>query len=305
MSAVYFDFPLTDGSRVCVQRNDGLLEMPHIRPDGVMPPHAHEFYEMVLVMKNSCRHIYNDDETTLLPGDIFLIPPHRVHAYRFTEDILYYNCQFYMDAISPEWIRDINALTYDRLWDPDNSVLSPEMKGINRQGILHMSSEDAAVTAQFFDKILQEQEAPRPDSERMKKVILHLVLAGVNRIREKRLDLSKDTEQWKQKMITDTLGKFQRQIDVNWDMASLASEYHVSLSYFRSIFRQSTGLSPRQYLKHMRITRAVDMIQHHGMSLPDASVAVGIHDLNYFSRLCKQVTGYSPSHFRRKWTSEK
>ena len=33
----------------------------------------------------------------------------------------------------------------------------------------------------------------------------------------------------------------------------------------------------------------------------DASGAVGIYDLNYFSRLCKQFTGYTPSHFRRKW----
>ena len=35
-----------------------------------------------------------DPETTLIPGDLFMIPPHRSHMLHFTEDVLYYNCQF-------------------------------------------------------------------------------------------------------------------------------------------------------------------------------------------------------------------
>ena len=300
MPARYIDFPLTDGSRICVQRLDDLQNMPYILPDGTVPSHAHEFFEMVLVIKNSCRHIYQGDETTLLPGDFFMIPPHRPHAYQFTEEILYYNCQFYIDIISGEWLNDIHELTYDHLRDYNLNNHSYELKDINRQGILHLNPEDTAVTASFFDRILDEQIRSRHDSERMKRLLLHLVLSGMNRIREERITRLNSAENWKQKMIRDTLIRFENNLSINWDSDELAAQYHISVSYFRSIFREVTGVPPRQFLNQLRINRAVDMIQHQGKSINDASSAVGIHDLNYFSRMCKNITGYPPSHFRKK-----
>ena len=300
MSITYYDFPLTDGSRICVQHHKDLATMPHIRLDGSISFHAHEFYEMVLVIENSCRHIYQDDVTTLLPGDLFLIPPHQPHAYQFDEETEYYNCQFYIDMISARWIEDIHELTYDRLRESGSRGSAPENYGTNRRGILHMSPEDTAVTAVFFDKILMEQEHPRPDSERMKQSILHLVLAGINRVRLRSFAISDNEEKWKQQMISDVLGRFQGEISTEWDLDEIAAEYHISSSYFRSIFKKITGMPPRQYINKIRINRAVDMIQHQGLSLADASAAAGIYDLNYFSRLCKQFTGYSPSYFRRK-----
>ena len=49
MTTMYLDFPLTDGSRICVQRHADLRTLPYIRPDGRIPEHAHEYYEMVLL----------------------------------------------------------------------------------------------------------------------------------------------------------------------------------------------------------------------------------------------------------------
>ena len=115
MSGLYLDFPLSDGSRICVQRHEDRMHMPNMRSDGIVPDHAHEFYEIVLIIRNSCRHVYQQDETTLLPGDLFMIPPHRSHMLHFTEDVLYYNCQFFADALSGEWMDDVQSLTYDRL----------------------------------------------------------------------------------------------------------------------------------------------------------------------------------------------
>ena len=300
MPTLYLDFLLTNGSRICVQRHDDLQTMPNILPDGSMPNHDHEFYEMVLIVKNSCRHIYYDDETTLLPGDFFLIPPHRPHAYYFNEEILYYNCQFYIDAIASEWVEDVQALCYDRLRNVNIPRNYSELNDINRQGILHLNPEDTAVTASFFDRILDEQISTRSDSERMKRLLLHLVLSGINRIREKRILKLNQADHWKQKMIRETLSCFEKNINTNWETDTLAAQYHISESYFRSIFRDITGMSPKQFLNQLRINRAVDMIQHQGKSINDASSAVGIYDLNYFSRLCKNITGYPPSHFRKK-----
>ncbi len=298
MAGLYLDFPLTNGSRICVQRHEDRMHMPNMRADGIVPEHAHEFYEIVLIMRNSCRHIYQQDETTLIPGDLFIIPPHRSHSLHFTEDVLYYNCQFFADSVPGEWMEELQSLTYDRL---KTNVSGPAdlFFSIDRQGILHLNSEEAGETVKILELILKEQISTVSDSERMKRILLSLLLARIKRIRDQRFLMnSGDSRDWKEKIVHETLAAFEKGLDQDWDMDKLAAGYNLSTGYFRSIFREVTGMPPRQFLNRIRINRAIDMIQHQGSSIFDASSSIGIHDLNYFSRLCRQLTGYPPTHFR-------
>ncbi len=296
MAGLYLDFPLSNGSRICVQRHEDRMHMPNMRSDGIVPDHAHEFYEIVLILRNSCRHVYRQDETTLIPGDLFMIPPHRSHMLHFTEDVLYYNCQFFADALPGEWMEDVQSLTYDRLKSDSGSLTG--LFSIDRQGILHLNSEETDETVKLLELILNEQKSTFPDSERMKKVLLCLLLARIKRIRDQRFIPGRASGDWKEKIVHETLTAFEKGLARDWNMDELAAGNNISPGYFRRIFREITGMPPHRYLNQMRINRAVDMIQHHGASIYDAAGSVGIHDLNYFSRLCRQLTGYPPSHFR-------
>ncbi len=296
MAGLYLDFPLSNGSRICVQRHEDRLHMPNMRSDGVVPDHAHEFYEMVFILHNSCRHVYQEDETTLIPGDLFMIPPHRSHLLHFTEDVFYYNCQFFADALAAEWMEDVQSLTYDRL--KENFGGYDNIFRIDRQGILHLEGEEIKETVRLLELIFEEQNSAFPDSERMKQVLLCLLLARIKRIRDKRFIPNNSCGGWKEKIVYETLAAFDKGLDRDWDMSELAARNNISSGHFRKIFREITGMPPRQYLNQIRINRAVDMIQHQGMSIYDAACSIGIHDLNYFSRLCRQLTGYPPSHFR-------
>ena len=296
MAGLYLDFPLTNGSRICVQRHEDRMHMPNMRSDGIVPDHAHEFYEIVLILRNSCRHVYQQDETTLIPGDLFMIPPHRSHLLHFTEDVLYYNCQFFADALPGEWMEDVQALTYDRL--KANIGGFADRFSIDRQGILHLNSDEINETVKILDLILKEQSSTFSDSERMKRILLCLLLARIKRIRDQRFIQPDGSGDWKEKIVHETLAAFEKGLDQDWDMNELAARNNLSSGYFRRIFREITGMPPRQFLNQIRINRAVDMIQHQGLSIYDAACSIGIHDLNYFSRLCRQLTGYPPSHFR-------
>lgn len=296
MAELYLDFPLSNGARVCVQRHEDRMHMPNMRSDGIVPNHAHEFYEIVLILRNSCRHVYQQDETTLLPGDLFMIPPHRSHLLHFKEDVLYYNCQFYADALPAEWLEDVQALTYDRLKTNISSFEDPV--SIDRQGILHLNADEINETVKLLDLILKEQNSAFSDGERMKRILLCLLLARIKRIRDQRFVLNHHSGDLKEKIVSETLAAFEKELDRDWDMSELAARNNISSGYFRRIFREITGMPPRQFLNQLRINRAVDMIQHQGMSIFDAACSIGIHDLNYFSRLCRQLTGYPPSHFR-------
>ena len=297
MNETYFDFPLDDGSRTCVLRYERTAQINHILPDGTVPGHCHAFFELVLILRGSCEHIYQDAATVLLPGDLFLIPPHRSHGYRFHEDVDHINCQFYADALPADWLAEVQALRYDRL---QQSRLPTEFHGladINRQGILHLDREETDALKALFMDMLSEQQYGRPDAERMKRCLLQVALVRLSRVCAHQFSVSGGQDRWKQEMIGDALADFERSLSAEVDLHVLAARYHVSQSYFRSIFKEVTGLPPRQYLNRMRVVRAVELLTREGLGIAETAARVGIYDPNYFSRLCRKLTGYPPSHF--------
>lgn len=76
----------------------------------------------------------------------------------------------------------------------------------------------------------------------------------------------------------------------------------VGLSYenLRKQFATRTGLSPGQFQKRKRIERAQSAIYHGGHTLKQLAEELEFCDVFHFSKAFKQVTGVTPSVFRRK-----
>ena len=76
----------------------------------------------------------------------------------------------------------------------------------------------------------------------------------------------------------------------------------VGLSYenFRKQFTARTGVSPGQFQKRKRIERAQSAIYHGGQSLKQLAEELEFCDVFHFSKAFKQVTGVTPSDFRKK-----
>jgi AraC-like DNA-binding protein len=76
----------------------------------------------------------------------------------------------------------------------------------------------------------------------------------------------------------------------------------VGLSYenFRKQFASRMGVSPGQFQKRKRVERAQSAIYHGGQSLKQLAEELEFCDVFHFSKAFKQVTGTTPSEFRRK-----
>lgn len=75
---------------------------------------------------------------------------------------------------------------------------------------------------------------------------------------------------------------------------------HLSLSRFEHIFKDKMGVSPKNYINKVKVTVACDLISESDLTVRQAAEAVGITDCNYFSRLVKKYTGFSPSYFKER-----
>lgn len=80
----------------------------------------------------------------------------------------------------------------------------------------------------------------------------------------------------------------------------LVQELAVSRSVFFKKLKTLTGLAPIEFIKEMRINRAVQLIDTGEYSMTQISYMVGINDPRYFSKCFKQKMGMTPTEYREK-----
>jgi len=85
----------------------------------------------------------------------------------------------------------------------------------------------------------------------------------------------------------------------NITLSELSGVVNMRLYYFAVLFRQSTGLSPHQYVLKQRVKRAKELLRNPKLSVLDVSISVGFEQQNNFARAFRRVIGVSPTQFRR------
>lgn len=94
--------------------------------------------------------------------------------------------------------------------------------------------------------------------------------------------------------------RFQMRSNVgkNFDLEKFAITHNIGYSWFRRMFKNYTGLSPRQYCLQLKIMRAKELLLNTDHSVKEISYQLGFESIHYFSRLFKKKTGMSPREFR-------
>ncbi len=87
-------------------------------------------------------------------------------------------------------------------------------------------------------------------------------------------------------------------IDKQISLKSIGDELFFSPAYCDILFKKQTGVSIIAYSITQKIELAKKLISE-GVPLKSVSVATGFNDYNYFSRLFKRKTGYSPQRFKK------
>lgn len=84
----------------------------------------------------------------------------------------------------------------------------------------------------------------------------------------------------------------------NIKIADIAAENFISEGYLAHAFKAETGMSPREYLTHIRCTRACELIRHTAMKFSDIADAAGFCCANDMSRKIREYYGLSPTEIR-------
>ena len=89
-------------------------------------------------------------------------------------------------------------------------------------------------------------------------------------------------------------------LDSPINIEQLAHKCDLSKSYFHKAFKESTGLTPNNFILNLKINRCKQLLHLTGMSIGEIAESVGFYDCVYFSYVFKRITKMSPSQYRKK-----
>lgn len=83
-------------------------------------------------------------------------------------------------------------------------------------------------------------------------------------------------------------------------VSELARECGLSSGYFTRAFRQTTGVTPHQWLIRKRVERARGLLLGNGLGLADIALVCGFVDQSHFTRVFAKFEGDSPGRWRQR-----
>ncbi|MGI6176664.1 MAG: AraC family transcriptional regulator [Christensenellales bacterium] len=308
-SKLYVPFPEIGNGKVAVEYYNHYKQIINCA-NGMYPMHSHTHFELVLILSGTVRHTYKDITTKLIPGDIFVIPPHLPHGYQFGDELEIYNIQFYKENfISQRFLNELGGFDFISEasdFSPfmtsrfcDSKLMKNDVFSITtEQGVLHLNAMQRQYVHQIILAMQKEQENRFICSRHALQSYLEILIIEIYRIVQTQIDDFVDVFSKKRSVVLEILDYISENLDVQIDFNQIAKQYNMSPSYFRTIFKTYVGTSPIKYLNRTRVLRALEYIRLTDLPIIDIAAQVGVYDASYFTRLFKQYLGHPPKYFR-------
>ena len=99
--------------------------------------------------------------------------------------------------------------------------------------------------------------------------------------------------------IQQAIGFMETHYPSDISISALAGEIGLDRSYFTTLFKEQTGISPYSYLTYIRVKKAASLIKDGKYSMTEIAENVGLDPKN-FSRIFKREIGMTPQDYKKE-----
>jgi AraC-like DNA-binding protein len=113
----------------------------------------------------------------------------------------------------------------------------------------------------------------------------------------KQKSAQKKTPEW----VKELRQIIQDQVDTNVSLTDISKSLDINPSYLsREFSKHFNNLSFGEYIRKLRIKKAIELMQANKYSLTEIAYLTGFSDQSHFTRIFKQHTGQSPSAYKKE-----
>lgn len=255
------------------------------------PLHWHEELELICIHAGRGIVTVQAERFPVSSGDLVLIPPETVHSIgqRDGEELRYHTILFRLSMLERDpRVEKHTALLWDR--EKEKPFFLPKGSELNEQLM-------PPVLALLQYRSRQEPAFDLMVYAHLYTILYHIVRQCGDSAAER---VRKNANYEKMKGLLDHLRTHYRQEITVREAAAMCG---FSESHFMRLFRELTGTSFAQYVKHLRLHIAAEQLRATGNRVSEVAEHVGFHNLSYFTRAFSEKYHMSPGEYRKKWQS--
>lgn len=88
--------------------------------------------------------------------------------------------------------------------------------------------------------------------------------------------------------------------DQEISLEGVANHLGLNHTYLSTLFKEETGHAFTHYVQEIRVERSKELLTQSDLPILEIALSVGFASQNYYSRIFKKLTGFTPSEFRKQ-----
>ncbi len=220
--------------------------------------HEIKFNELTFLISGEMTYYVNDIAHTLSSGDIVYVPAGGIRQ------------------------REITNVLNDYVSINFHSDQELELASVSKGCI----DNDVKLLLNYFESAYS---SPSTDSQKKLALTLETIVLQI---------IDNLNESYSSQLSAEIISYITSHYTEKITLSDISQATFYSSAYCENEFKRTTGKSIINYLIDVRINAAKKLLTESSMSCSRISSAVGFDDANYFSRLFKKRTGYSPLRYR-------
>lgn len=263
------------------------VEAGQILPyDRSFPTHLHTEAEFLQIKEGQMLCFSANEEIVGNPGDIIMINRNLPHSTKLAPCSMYNLFQINLESFTIGASKEQRHLS---------SFLNE-----NKHPIYHFKS-DSGVTLELnrcLDEILSETKNCRSAYEIMVKSLVYKIVGILYRnevIDDYFSIISKD----KLEKIMPALIYMENHYTEEITLEQISDANHLNSQYFSRLFKKITGRNVFDYVTHLRISKAQNMLLHTDKAIVDIAFESGYSSISSFNKSFCKIVGSAPSYYKK------
>lgn len=235
--------------------------------------HSSPYHVFHFVVRGNCDFYYQNKRYKLGTNAVYYFPSFYKIKYNSDKSNPCKHVWFGVKGIDlVEYLKDVKGIT------PQTPILE-----------LHNPEEFISHLVDFFENNTQETIT----EEKM----LSLFFNFIDNIKDTRINKTISTQKFVDEIKNLILNNY---MNIYFNINAAIQTTYLSHSRICTLFKENTGISMKQYLDKIRLSKSRELLETTSMSIIEISYQCGYRDSLYFSAAFKKFYGCSPSDFRHK-----
>lgn len=271
--------------------------------------HLHsDFYAFYIVQGGKGIHLIDNHPYPIVRGDVYVLPPGTVHAYKDYQTLEIDACYFQIQLFSEEELAALRVMP--GFW---HLLINIDAAGNAQEAQrLHLLPEFHRTINEMLAELFSEFACTTCDATLLTRSLFFRMLVHIARWQAQR---NKGEEPFRKKLAADVahnaapqrpdiatvLHICEERFAEPLSVPQLAALLFLSPSRFSELFSREVGVSPAAYIRRLRLERAQTLLRTSTLSITKIAYQTGFGDVAQLTRAFQAAFHLTPTAYRAQF----